>query len=77
MQRAIRMKTYQFLDSDHRGGNKLDLSPEAADIAESLEHEIHILGLTWEQQVSEDFYFSIFGSLSFINITLSASVNNL
>ena len=59
--------TYQFLNSDHRGGNKLDLSPEAADIAESLAHEIHTLGLTWEQQVSEDFYFSLFGSLSSVN----------
>ena len=59
--------TYQFLDSGHRGGNKLHLSPEAADIAESLTHEIHNLGLTWKQQVSENFYFSLFGSLLSIN----------
>lgn len=51
--------SFQFLDEAHRGGDLLDLPEEKVRVAESLAHEVLILGFEWSQEISDSLDFKI------------------
>lgn len=54
---------YQVIDEDRRGGDRLGAPEQFAQIAESLQTEYHWATLRWDQEVSEQFNFSLAAAL--------------
>lgn len=54
--------TYQFLDSAHRGGDRLSRPEEQVRVAESLEHTIHSFLADWRQSITPDFSYELKGA---------------
>ena len=59
--------TYQYLDQAHRGGDQLDLPEEKARVAESLQHQIHTLGLDWKNELTPDLSYELKGAYTRIH----------
>lgn len=57
---------YQYTWEERRGGNRFDQPEYLSNIAESLQTKYHRGGLTWEQDVTQDFDFSVGYSFAYI-----------
>ncbi|KXU37366.1 TonB-dependent receptor [Cephaloticoccus capnophilus] len=57
---------YQYTWEERRGGNRFDQPEYLANIAESLQTKYHRGGVSWEQDVTADFDFSIGYSFAYI-----------
>jgi outer membrane receptor for ferrienterochelin and colicins len=54
--------TYQYLDQGQRGGDQLNLPKEQSRVAESVQHQIHTLGLDWRQEITPDLSYEMKGA---------------
>ncbi|MEM7791252.1 MAG: TonB-dependent receptor, partial [Verrucomicrobiota bacterium] len=54
---------YQYIDEERRGGDRLGVPNQFAQISEFLDTNYHWGTLRWEQEVSEDFNFALSASV--------------
>jgi len=57
---------YQYTWEERRGGNRFDQPEYLANIAESLQTKYHRGGVSWDQEVTADFDFSVGYSFAYI-----------